>query len=221
MTQGARIPRNSRNTAIGIVYDGNGQSDALFHIWRCCLGHLQMARQHLIQFSAISFVLSPLSVDQEEIPSPSHCRQEIIHRTMAARKSTSSMADHEAQETLPMYSSEEIPTHPLPPPSAGPREVREYIAHTLIASGQLESEQAHCIAAKWRLGTGQELRKYPATFYRDIFGHENAWVVYRHVRPQVVAEARVETVAKEREPMTLSDKSTVIPSIHHESVGKG
>lgn len=130
---------------------------------------------------------------------------------MAAYKPASPVADYEMHETLPMYSSEEISTHSLPPPSAGPREIREYIAHTLIASGQLEAEQAHCIATKWRVGTGQELRKYPATFYRDIFGHEGGWVVYRHVRPQVVAEARVESKAKQDEPMTSSDKSTVTP----------
>lgn len=126
-----------------------------------------------------------------------------------------------------MYASEEVSVQlPLPSLSASPEEVREYIAHTLIVLGHLESQQAHSIAAKWRLGTGQESRQYPSTLYRDVFGHEDTWTVYRHIRSQVLAEERAEARAAEgaREeapvPRRLKSKCLVplenpaVPRVH-------
>lgn len=144
---------------------------------------------------------------------------------MTSHKSESCTEDSDVDETLPIYASEEIPVQPpLPSPSASPREVREYIAQTLIVLGYLESEQAHSIAAKWRLGTGQELRQYPGTLYRDIFGLEDTWIVYRHIRPQILAEETAEAMLKrtatEEEPTTRRSKSMCLVLLENKAVNQ-
>lgn len=69
-----------------------------------------------------------------------------------------------------------------PEPKAKPDEVRDYIIAVLIRSRGLGLDHARRVAAKWTIGTGRELRHYPGAMFRDIFGLEDGWVVYKEVR---------------------------------------
>ena len=90
----------------------------------------------------------------------------------------------DAEETLPLYEE----SHPYdvsgltpPEPKATPDEVRDFIVQAMQARG-LGIDHARRVGAKWTLGTGRELRQYPVAMYRDIFGPEDGWVVYKEVR---------------------------------------
>lgn len=129
---------------------------------------------------------------------------------MASQKFAIVPRDADADKDLPIYTAEGgLSAQPLPLTSASPNEVREYIANLLISHGRLEPDQARSIAARWRTGSGMELRKYPATMYREIFGHEDTWVVYRHVRLQVLANVRLSAPAKKsvKPPEVVSRKT--------------
>jgi hypothetical protein len=53
----------------------------------------------------------------------------------------------------------------------------------LVSTKAMSSEdQARDVASRWKLGTGQELRDYPAIMFLDIFGKEEGFVTYREVK---------------------------------------
>lgn len=72
-----------------------------------------------------------------------------------------------------------IPQLNPPIPTASPSEVRAFITELLILTRNLPAQHAKDIADKWHLGTGRELTTYPPSVYADIFGSEDAWMVYK------------------------------------------
>jgi hypothetical protein len=72
----------------------------------------------------------------------------------------------------------------LPPPWAAPTEVADFLVRLLVANN-VPVDRATCIAAKWTLGSGKELRDYPAVMYLDIFEKEDAWATYPAVQQAV------------------------------------
>lgn len=72
-----------------------------------------------------------------------------------------------------------IPQLNPPLPTASPSEVRAFITELLILTRNLPAQHAKEIADKWHLGTGRELTTYPPSVYADIFGSEDAWMVYK------------------------------------------
>lgn len=78
----------------------------------------------------------------------------------------------------------------MPSPWAAPTEVADFLVRLLLANN-VPIERATHIAAKWTLGSGKELRDYPAVMYLDVFGNEDAWVTYPAVQ-QIVHEEKSE-----------------------------
>jgi hypothetical protein len=65
----------------------------------------------------------------------------------------------------------------LPPPTATPTEVADFLVRRLV-SNDMPIERARCIASKWTVGTGKELREYLAVLYLEVFGKEDGWALY-------------------------------------------
>lgn len=86
-------------------------------------------------------------------------------------------------ETLPLYEDltkgDDITNLDPPDPKATPDEVRDFLVQ--IMQPRVGIDHARRIAASWKMGSGRELQKYPAPMYRDIFGTEDGWVVYKEV----------------------------------------
>lgn len=61
-------------------------------------------------------------------------------------------------------------TPPLPSPSAGVKEVQDYIAAILIARHDATPELAREKAALWEVGHGEEFRTANASRFDGIFG---------------------------------------------------
>ncbi len=94
------------------------------------------------------------------------------------------LSNGELDETLPLYEDTEAgPATDLTPPEpkATPDEVRDFIVGAMRSRG-IGLDHARRVASKWTLGTGRELRQYPASMFRDLFGAEDGWVVYKEVR---------------------------------------
>lgn len=85
----------------------------------------------------------------------------------------------------------------LPPNTATPTEVRDFLVGMLVSTSDLSTEHARCIADCWRLGSGRELRTYQAPMYRYIFGGEEGWIVYKVVKVLVHAASRPSLVQQE------------------------
>lgn len=95
------------------------------------------------------------------------------------------------EENLPLYEEFQVSeahgeVNTLPPPSATPDEVRDFLAQLLTTKRNLPQDQVRRIVAKWTIGTGVELRSYPASMFLDIFGREDGWITYREVRLAVL-----------------------------------
>ncbi|KAH0025913.1 hypothetical protein KCU78_g4560, partial [Aureobasidium melanogenum] len=88
-------------------------------------------------------------------------------------------------EGLPLYSDVTI-TSPgelsVPSEKATPDEVREFLVRLLIKNRGLHPDHARRVASKWTLGTGRELISYPPLLYAEIFGLEDAWMVYKEAK---------------------------------------
>jgi hypothetical protein len=98
----------------------------------------------------------------------------------------------DGDDTLPLYEDTESgPSSDLSPPSetATPDDVRVYIISVMCARG-IGLDHARRVAAHWTLGTGRELRQYPATMFKEIFGPEDGWVVYKETRVPYYREER-------------------------------
>ncbi|KAI5268134.1 hypothetical protein E4T47_07869 [Aureobasidium subglaciale] len=86
------------------------------------------------------------------------------------------------EESLPLYQPSASPKLAPPDAEATPNEVREFLEKLLIENRGLKQEQAKDVAAKWTLGTGRDLVKYPVAMYNEIFGLEAGWMVYKEVK---------------------------------------
>lgn len=88
-------------------------------------------------------------------------------------------------EGLPLYSDITV-TSPgqltAPGEKATPDEVREFLVQLLIRNRGLHPDHARRVASKWTLGTGRELISYPPLLYAEIFGLEDAWMVYKEAK---------------------------------------
>jgi hypothetical protein len=88
-------------------------------------------------------------------------------------------SDHDDDDALPE----------VPPLTATPTEVSDFLFQLLVSTEALSStEQARNVASRWELGTGEELRHYPATMYLEIFGTEEGWITYREVMLAIAKE---------------------------------
>lgn len=99
--------------------------------------------------------------------------------------STRSSFDAEGGEGLPLYSDISVAqTGELtaPDPRATPDEVRDFLVRLLIKNRGLHEDHARRVASKWTLGTGRELSSYPPLLYAEIFGMEDAWMVYKEAK---------------------------------------
>ena len=77
-----------------------------------------------------------------------------------------------------------------PPPISQPvqklkslAEVRAHFARILIQNHQIPSAEAHELVKPWKYGTGNEVRTFDASTYREIFGPEVGTLLYQHQFP--------------------------------------
>ncbi|KAG9700475.1 hypothetical protein KCU95_g2028, partial [Aureobasidium melanogenum] len=88
-------------------------------------------------------------------------------------------------EGLPLYSDITV-TSPgeltVPAEKATPDEVREFLVKLLVQNRGLHQDHARRVASKWTLGTGRELMSYPPRLYAEMFGLEDAWMVYKEAK---------------------------------------
>jgi hypothetical protein len=117
--------------------------------------------------------------------------------TKDRRNSTSSeLPEDTQQETLPLYQEFQLQdpdsdtdTDTVPPLTATPDEVRDYLASLLRKRHNLPEDQVRRVVSHWTLGTGRELRVYTAQMYLNIFGSEYGWTLYRDVRLELYRTA--------------------------------
>ncbi|KAH0383432.1 hypothetical protein KCU92_g5287, partial [Aureobasidium melanogenum] len=106
----------------------------------------------------------------------------LSHDSSSARSSIDTTANGEG---LPLYSDITV-TSPgeltVPAEKATPDEVREFLVRLLIKNRGLHPDHARRVASKWTLGTGRELVSYPPLLYAEIFGLEDAWMVYKEAK---------------------------------------
>lgn len=102
---------------------------------------------------------------------------------MTTSMAESSRKDTELQEVLPP-SYEQSPQSPLenvlqavPDEDATPDKVRDYLMQLLVTKRALATDHAQCIADRWTIGTGKELRSYTPDMYFEVFGREDGWHV--------------------------------------------
>jgi hypothetical protein len=105
----------------------------------------------------------------------------------AETTSWGSFYDSSLEKRLPHYEDlqpiDRCAVSDLPPPKATPTEVSKFLFQLLVSTKAMSSEdQARDVASRWKLGTGQELRNYPAIMFLDIFGKEEGFVTYREVK---------------------------------------
>ncbi|THZ09660.1 hypothetical protein D6C95_01123 [Aureobasidium pullulans] len=99
--------------------------------------------------------------------------------------SARSSFDAEGGEGLPLYSDISVAQAgelTAPPEKATADEVREFLMQLLIKNRGLHQDHARRVASKWTLGTGRELISYPPSLYAEIFGLEDAWMVYKEAK---------------------------------------
>ena len=82
----------------------------------------------------------------------------------------------------------------LPASSAGPNEVRAYIAEVLMSKQDATPDVAEEIANLWRLGRGSELRDASVKAFKAIFGDYNGWFLFRIVHEDVVEDWQQSTI---------------------------
>ncbi|KAG9515440.1 hypothetical protein KCV07_g7435, partial [Aureobasidium melanogenum] len=106
----------------------------------------------------------------------------LSNDSSSARSSIDTAANGEG---LPLYSDITV-TSPgeltVPAEKATPDEVREFLVRLLIKNRGLHPDHARRVASKWTLGTGRELISYPPLLYAEIFGLEDAWMVYKEAK---------------------------------------
>lgn len=99
--------------------------------------------------------------------------------------------DRTNNESLPLYTNLTI-TSPIeltaPSDKATADEVRSFLTQLLIQNRALHPDHARRIASKWNLGTGRELISYTPTLYAEIFGLEDAWMVYKEAKVFILTQ---------------------------------
>lgn len=136
-------------------------------------------------------VMRPSEVD--------HCLPSVLNlsamslskRAKTNMDPTDSERNAAGDEHLPLYEEFEHSTadnHTLPGVRATPDEVRHYLVHLLTSKRDLPLDHVRRVVARWRIGTGIELRSYSPAMYLDIFGREDGWVIYREVRLAVLEQ---------------------------------
>lgn len=90
---------------------------------------------------------------------------------------------HDDEASAPLYNAPQEASRPaLPEKTASPSEVIEFITRLLVVTRHLTETQSREIASKWGFGNGDDLlRTYPPEMYREIFGSESGWMVYKEV----------------------------------------
>jgi len=58
----------------------------------------------------------------------------------------------------------------------------------LIQNRALHPDHVRRIASKWNLGTGRELLSYTPSLYAEIFGLEDAWMVYKDAKVFILTQ---------------------------------
>ncbi|KAG9700173.1 hypothetical protein KCU95_g3937, partial [Aureobasidium melanogenum] len=114
----------------------------------------------------------------------------LSHESSSPR---SSIDDTSNGEGLPLYSDVTV-TSPgelsVPGDKATPDQVREFLMQLLIKNRGLHQDHARRVASKWTLGTGRELISYPPRLYAEIFGLEDAWMVYKEAKLFIFTEKK-------------------------------
>ncbi|KAI5271547.1 hypothetical protein E4T47_05247 [Aureobasidium subglaciale] len=122
-------------------------------------------------------------------------------------RSSMSLGDAENGEGLPLYSDISVTTQgnlTAPGEKATPDEVREFLVSLLIKNRGLHQDHARRVAAKWTLGTGRELSSYPPLLYAEIFGLEDAWMVYKEAKLFIRTEKKKKSKTNGNGENTLS-----------------
>lgn len=118
---------------------------------------------------------------------------------MASKDTCSEPSSLEAQpkdeEHLPVYySSGQADSNTLPASQAFAEEIRQFIIHVLVSRRQLPIYHARRVAARWNVGSGLELRTYPASMYSELFGSEDGWILYKEIKPMIDAETQKKAI---------------------------
>lgn len=109
----------------------------------------------------------------------------------SSSSSTSTLDDSTNLESLPLYSDLTIASSAelsAPSDKATPDEVRSFLVQLLIQNRALHPDHAKRIASKWNLGTGRELLSYTPSLYAEIFGLEDAWMVYKEAKVFILTQ---------------------------------
>lgn len=77
---------------------------------------------------------------------------------------------------------------PVPLETANLSEVRSFIINVLVGQYDVDREHAQNLAQLWTVGSGRELRQFPARLFVEIFGSEAGWVLYKEVSARVIGE---------------------------------
>ncbi|KAI5238200.1 hypothetical protein E4T47_06299 [Aureobasidium subglaciale] len=85
-------------------------------------------------------------------------------------------------EKLPLYLAAASSSLLPPQPTATPIDIRDFIVNLLVLTRNLPPQHARETASKWKLGTGRDINTYPPGVYADIFGSEDAWMVYKETQ---------------------------------------
>jgi hypothetical protein len=88
-------------------------------------------------------------------------------------------ADHNNKQADSLTCASNDP--PLPSESATSVEVRAFLTDVLCTQYGVESEASRNIASLWTVGSGRELRTYPAHMFFSVFGDQAGWVLYKEV----------------------------------------
>ncbi|CAD0081666.1 unnamed protein product [Aureobasidium vineae] len=117
----------------------------------------------------------------------------LSHESSSSRSSIDTTLNGEG---LPLYSDISVASPSdltAPGEKATPDEVRDFLVQLLIKNRGLHPDHARRVAAKWTLGTGRELTTYPPLLYAEIFGLEDAWMVYKEAKLFIRTEKNKDT----------------------------
>lgn len=107
-------------------------------------------------------------------------------------KETHPQPDHE--EDLPVYNGEdELLSHApsLPGIHATPDVIRDFLLYLLVKNRAFPHDHARRVAARWKVGSGLELRQYNPSMFFGVFGREDGWVLFWEVRVGLWREKRL------------------------------
>ncbi|KEQ75191.1 hypothetical protein M436DRAFT_42009 [Aureobasidium namibiae CBS 147.97] len=111
----------------------------------------------------------------------------------SSSNSRSTSDDSTNLESLPLYSDLTIASPAeltAPNDTASPDEVRSFLVQLLVQNRKLHPDHARRIASKWNLGTGRELLSYTPSLYAEIFGLEDAWMVYKEAKVFILTQRK-------------------------------